>query len=38
MKRSRYRRRTGLDRCIGWAAVANNLVALGRHQVGGTSS
>jgi len=38
MKRSPYRGRTGLDRCIGWAAIANNLVANGRHQVGGPSS
>jgi IS5 family transposase len=33
MKRSRYRGRSGIDRTIGWAAIANNLVALGRHAV-----
>jgi transposase, IS5 family len=33
MKRSRYRSRAGVDRAIGWAAIANNLVALGRHAV-----
>jgi len=33
MKRSRYRGRHGLDRSICWAAIANNLVAIGRHQV-----
>jgi IS5 family transposase len=38
MRRSPYRGRTGFDRCIGWAAIANNLVAIGRHQVGGPSS
>ena len=31
MKRSRYRGRHGLDRSIYWAAIANNLVAIGRH-------
>jgi IS5 family transposase len=31
MKRSRYHSRAGIDRAIGWAAIANNLVALGRH-------
>jgi IS5 family transposase len=31
MKRTRYRGRPGLDRTIGWAAIVNNLVALGRH-------
>ena len=25
-------------RCIGWAAIANNLVAIGRYQVGCPSS
>jgi transposase, IS5 family len=33
MKRSRYRGRAGIDRTIGWAAIANNLVAPGRHAV-----
>ena len=32
MKRSRYRGRPGLDRSICWAAIANNLVAIGRHR------
>jgi IS5 family transposase len=32
MQRSPYRGRTGVDRCIGWAAVANNLVAIGRFR------
>jgi IS5 family transposase len=32
MKRSRYRGRHGLDRSICWAAIANNLVAIGRHR------
>jgi len=32
MNRSRYRGRNGLDRSICWAAIANNLVAIGRHQ------
>src|SRR3954454_8847918 len=27
-----YRGRTGVDRCIGWAAIANNLVAIGRYR------
>lgn len=31
MQRSRYRGREGIDRCVGWAAIANNLVAIGRH-------
>jgi IS5 family transposase len=31
MRRSRYRGRPGIDRTIGWAAIANNLVALGRN-------
>jgi len=31
MKRSRYRGCQGLDRSICWAAIANNLVAVGRH-------
>ncbi|HEX4815916.1 MAG TPA: ISNCY family transposase [Nonomuraea sp.] len=31
MKRSRYRGRGGIDRTIGWAAIANNLAAVGRH-------
>jgi len=31
MKRSRYRGGHGLDRSIYWAAIANNLVAIGRH-------
>ena len=30
MHRSPYRGRAGIDRCIGWAAIANNLVAIGR--------
>ena len=38
MGRSPYHGRTGLDRCVGWAAIANNLVSIGRHQVGGPSS
>ena len=38
MQRSPYRGRTGVDRCIGWAAIANNLVAIGRHRVGRPSS
>ena len=33
MQRSRYRGRPGIDRTIGWAAIANNLVALGRYVV-----
>jgi transposase, IS5 family len=33
MKRSRYRSRAGIDRAISWAAIANNLVAFGRHAV-----
>ena len=33
MRRSPYRGRTGVDRCIGWAAIANNLVAIGRYRV-----
>ena len=32
MLRSRYRGRSGVDRCIGWAAIANNLVAIGRYR------
>src|SRR3954467_14711628 len=32
MRRSRYRGRSGVDRCIGWAAIANNLVAIGRFR------
>jgi transposase, IS5 family len=32
MQRSPYRGRTGVDRCIGWAAIANNLVAIGRYR------
>jgi len=32
MHRSRYRGRQGVDRCIGWAAIANNLVAIGRYR------
>jgi IS5 family transposase len=32
MRRSRYRGRAGIDRCIGWSAIANNLVALGRYR------
>ena len=32
MKRSRYRGRPGLDQSICWAAIANNLVAIGRHR------
>ena len=30
MRRSPYRGPIGVDRCIGWAAIANNLVAIGR--------
>ena len=30
--------RTGVDRCIGWAAIANNLVAIGRHRAEHPSS
>lgn len=33
MQRSPYRGRAGVDRCIGWAAIANNLVAIGRYRV-----
>jgi IS5 family transposase len=33
MRRSRYHGRLGVDRSIGWAAIANNLAALGRHAV-----
>ena len=32
MRRSPYRGRIGVDRCIGWAAIANNLVAIGRFR------
>ncbi|MES1172641.1 MAG: hypothetical protein ABUL77_05350 [Bacteroidota bacterium] len=32
MQRSPSRGRIGVDRCIGWAAVANNLVAIGRFR------
>jgi IS5 family transposase len=32
MQRSPYRGRAGVDRCIGWAAIANNLVAIGRFR------
>jgi IS5 family transposase len=32
MRRSPYRGRSGVDRCIGWAAIANNLVAIGRFR------
>ena len=32
MQRSRYRGRQGVERCIGWAAIANNLVAIGRYR------
>lgn len=32
MRRSPYRGRMGVDRCIGWAAIANNLVAIGRYR------
>jgi IS5 family transposase len=32
MRRSRYRGRSGVDRCIGWAAIANTLVAIGRFR------
>jgi IS5 family transposase len=32
MQRSRYRGRVGVDRSIGWAAIANNLVAIGRYR------
>jgi IS5 family transposase len=32
MRRSRYHGRSGVDRCIGWAAIANNLVAIGRFR------
>jgi len=32
MQRRPYRGRAGVDRCIGWAAVANNLVAIGRFR------
>jgi IS5 family transposase len=38
MRRSRYRGRAGLDRCIGWAAIANNLVAIGRYRAARPSS
>jgi len=31
MKRSRYKGRHGIERTIRWAAIANNLVAIGRH-------
>lgn len=31
MKRSRYHGRAGIDRTVAWAAIANNLVALGRY-------
>jgi len=37
MKRSRYRGRHGLGRSICWAALANNLVAIGRHRAQLTS-
>ena len=33
MRRSRYRGRSGVERCIGWAAIANNLVAIGRRHI-----
>lgn len=32
MQRSPYRGRAGLDRCIGWAGIANNLIAIGRYR------
>ena len=32
MHRSPYRGRDGIDRCVGWAAIANNLIAIGRHR------
>ncbi len=38
MKRSRYRGRHGLARSICWAAIANNLVAIGRHRAQPTIS
>jgi len=38
MQRSPYRGRGGVDRCIRWAAIANNLVAIGRHRAGCPSS
>src|SRR3954465_6610606 len=31
MRRSRYRGRSGVDRCVAWAAIANNLVAIGKY-------
>jgi transposase, IS5 family len=38
MQRSPYHGRSGVDRCIGWAAIANNLVAIGRYRAGRPSS
>lgn len=32
MRRSPYRGRAGIDRCVGWAAIANNLIAIGRYR------
>lgn len=32
MQRSPYRGRAAIDRCVGWAAIANNLVAIGRYR------
>jgi IS5 family transposase len=31
MGRTRYRGRTGVERCAKWAGIANNLMAIGRH-------
>src|SRR3954471_1239269 len=32
MRRSRYRGRSGVDRCVGWAAIANNPGASGKYR------
>jgi hypothetical protein len=31
MHRARYRGHSGTARCAYWAAIANNLIAIGRH-------